>query len=230
MHPRAGTSIGAMLGPGIVAGGTTGTTAQRPRRLRCLHTSGNIQGIDIQACSSSGCCKAKTTITSRTTPWCSSTIRRHEHRGNQRLLPPGTRVLLRQGIRRSRPTAVSADRLQSSRALHWRRMDNRRRREAQRCRRAPTSRHLPGRLCRARAIRSRNRSDRWRSTNSGHQECEARITHRHPRRRRKSQSMLRGNSQRLQRPNMSNRRPGRRARKKRHKARPAREARQGGSA
>ena len=76
MRRRAGVTTGATHGYRAAADGTAGIAVPCRPRPRCRSTSGNIRALDTRMWSSSRCCKPRITATSRTTPSCSSTIRR----------------------------------------------------------------------------------------------------------------------------------------------------------
>jgi len=75
MRHRAGVSIGVMNGSSAETDGITGIAALYSRRLRSLHTKGNIPEIGTRALSSSNPFKTRITDTSQRTPSYSSAIK-----------------------------------------------------------------------------------------------------------------------------------------------------------
>jgi len=189
MRLRAGVSTGAMHGRNVEADGTTGVAALHLRRPRSPYTRGNTQRIDIRALRSNRCFKPRTTVTSRTTPPSSNTIRVRRRECKARLCR-----LSRQGrprLKKDRPRGNNS---------------------------AATPSHLQSNRARPRS-RTRSRSNGRSSTNRSQRRRKSRTTDRkaNPRRSREL-SVLRSNSSK-RRLSINSRYPRRRAttdRKARH--------------
>src|ERR1035438_4825544 len=125
-----------MNGHSVEADGTGGTATRRPHPLRCPSISGNIPAIGTPKRRSNRPCKARITVTNRTTLWCANTIRRNKYkvRLHRRLFNAQHRESSRRDIPDRKGASVPTHHHRSSKARQPSLMHNRCKGEVKTCR------------------------------------------------------------------------------------------------